>query len=57
MNITEVVVGDRVLIQPSEYVKEVTKVVGFDNGRVIVKRPNHEITDIAPAYILKSFGQ
>lgn len=57
MNITEIVVGDRVLIQPSEYVKEVAKVVGWDNGLVIVKRTNNEITNIAPAYILKSFGQ
>ena len=59
MTISEIVIGDRVLVQTSESVKEIAyiKEVNEKDGLVIVKMSNGDITDIAPQYIIKSFGQ
>lgn len=59
MSIEEIKVGDNILIQSSEYVKEAAKVKGIDkeNGLVIVILSNGEYTELLPQFILKSFGQ
>lgn len=58
MNITEIVIGDRVLVQSGEFVKEVAKVKAIlDNGLVSVKLADGNFAEINPQYILKSFGQ
>lgn len=58
MNISEIIVGDRALVQPSEFVKEIATIKGFTpEGLVIVRLSDGEIKDIHPQYILKSFGQ
>lgn len=59
MNIKDIIVGDRVLLQTSEFVKEVAQIKGInmDNGLVIVKLSNGDITEINPQYIIKTFGQ
>ena len=59
MDISRIIVGDRVLLQPSEYVREIAYIKGInkENGLVIVKLSNGDITEIAPSYIIKSFGQ
>ena len=58
MKITELIVGDKVLAQTSEFVREIAKVKGIDkeNGLVIVKMTDGTIREIHPQYILKSFG-
>lgn len=58
MNTTEIVIGDRVLVQSGEFVKEVAKVKAIlDNGFVSVKLTDGNFAEINPQYILKSFGQ
>ena len=58
MNITEIVIGDRVLVQSGEFVKEVSVVKAIlDNGLVTVKLADSNFAEINPQYILKSFGQ
>lgn len=59
MNVSEVVIGDRVLLQSSESVKEIAHIKGInkENGLVIVRLSNGDITEVHPQYIIKSFGQ
>lgn len=58
MNLSEIVIGDRVLVQSGEFIKEVAKVKAFlDNGLVLVKLADGNFSEINPQYILKSFGQ
>ena len=59
MNISEIVIGDRVLVQSNSQTKEIATIKGInkDNGMVIVKLSNDRFTDIHPQYIIKTFGQ
>ena len=59
MSITEIVVGDRVLLQSSEYTREIAKIKGInnDNGLVLVLLSNGKFEQVRPQYIIKSFGQ
>lgn len=55
MNIVDVVVGHRVLVQSGAEVKEHAKVMGVNDGLVIVKLSDNTIRDMHPMYILKDF--
>lgn len=56
MNIQEIIVGHRVLMEVGA-VKEVVLVKGFTTeGNVIVKDTKNELVDVAPENIVKSFG-
>lgn len=56
MNIVDVIIGHRVLVQSGAEVKEHAKILGVnDNGLVIVKLSDNTIRDIHPMYILKDF--
>lgn len=59
MNITEIVVGDRVIVQLTSSVSEVAKVKGINvnDNIVIIMLSNYNIVGINPKHILKSFGQ
>lgn len=59
MNISEIVIGDRVLVQSGANMKEIATIKGIDkdNGKVIVKLSNDKFTTIHPQFILKTFGQ
>lgn len=57
MRIDKIVVGNRVLLQSGESVKEVAQVKGIASDRVIVKLSNGDITAVSPEYIIKDFGQ
>ena len=58
MNVTEIIVGNRALVQTSEFVREVAQIKGInkDNGLVIVRLSDGNITEIAPQYVIKMFG-
>lgn len=57
MNYSEIIVGNRVLVQSGAEVKEHAKIKGItDDGQVIVILSNGEITEMASEYILKDFG-
>lgn len=58
MNITEIIIGDRVLIQSDAYTREVAEIKAIlDNGKIVVKLSNNKMMSIIPYYIIKSFGQ
>ena len=58
MNITEIIVGDRVLIQSDADTREVAEIKAIlDNGKIVVKLSNNKMMSIIPYYIRKSFGQ
>lgn len=58
MNITEIIVGDRVLIQSDADTREVAEIKAIlDNGKIAVKLSNNKMMCIIPYYIIKSFGQ
>ena len=58
MNITEIIVGDRVLIQSDADTREVAEIKAIlDNGKIVVKLSNNKMMGIIPCYIIKSFGQ
>lgn len=58
MNITEIIVGDRVLIQSDADTREVAEIKAIlDNGKIVVKLSNNKMMSIIPYYIIKSFGQ
>ena len=58
MNITEIIVGDRVLIQSDADIREVAEIKAIlDNGKIVVKLSNNKMMSIIPYYIIKSFGQ
>lgn len=58
MNVSEIIVGNRVLVQSGAEVREHAKIKGInkDNGKVILLLSNGEITEMTPEYILKDFG-
>ena len=58
MNIDELKIGDRVLLQSGQYVKEHAQVKEFlDNGNVLLRLSDGRIDEFDPQYILKNFGQ
>lgn len=58
MNITEIIIGDRVLIQSDADTREVAEIKAIlDNGKIVVKLSNNKMMSIIPYYIIKSFGQ
>lgn len=58
MNITEIIVGDRVLVQSDAHTREVAEIKAIlDNGKIVVKLSNNKMMSIIPYYIIKSFGQ
>lgn len=59
MELNSIIIGDRALVQTSEFVREVAQIKGInnDNGLVIVNLSDGNIIEMAPQYILKSFGQ
>ena len=58
MNITEIIVGDRVLVQSDADTREVAEIKAIlDNGKIVVKLSNNKMMSIIPYYIIKSFGQ
>ena len=58
MNITEIIVGDHVLIQSDADTREVAEIKAIlDNGKIVVKLSNNKMMSIIPYYIIKSFGQ
>lgn len=59
MKIEEIIIGDRVLIQKTEYVREHAKVKEVDEDAkiVLVELSDRHLHEIKPEYILKSFGQ
>lgn len=58
MNVEELKVGDRVLLQSGQYVKEHAQVTAFlDNGNVLLRLSDGRIDEFDPQYILKNFGQ
>lgn len=57
MNIEEISVGNRVLIQRSSSLLEHATVKALQkDGTVIVKLSDNKITEIHPQYILKKFN-
>lgn len=58
MKIKELTIGDRVLLQSGQYVKEHAYVKAFlDNGNVLMKLSDGQFEEFDPQYILKNFGQ
>lgn len=58
MNITEIIVGDRVLVQSDADTREVAEIKAIlDNGKIVVKLSNNKMMSIIPYYVIKSFGQ
>lgn len=57
MNITEIGVGDHILVQPADNVLERARVMGFNDqkGTVIIRLSDGKLFDMHPQYILKSF--
>ena len=57
MNANNIIVGDRVLVQSAPETKEHARIKGInkDNGLIIVKLSNGDITEMCPQFILKSF--
>lgn len=62
MRIDKIIVGNRVLLQSGESVKEVAQVKGvildnkdFTKDKVIVKLSNGDTSLVSPEYILKDF--
>lgn len=57
MNIVDVIIGHRVLVQSSAEVKEHAQIMGINlyNGLVIVKLSNNTLREIDREYILKDF--
>lgn len=58
MNYSEIIIGHRVLVQSGAEVREHAQVKGInkENGLVIIRLSNNEITEIHPQFILKDFG-
>lgn len=58
MKLEEIVVGDYVLLQSAPFTKEhaLIKSTNPETGKVIVRLSNGQISEIAPEYIIKSFG-
>lgn len=58
MNAKELSIGDRVLLQSGQYVKEHAQVKAFlDNGNVLLRLSDGQLDEFDPQYILKNFGQ
>lgn len=58
MNVDELKISDRVLLQSGQYVKEHAQVKEFlDNGNVLLRLSDGRIDEFDPQYILKNFGQ
>ena len=58
MSVNEIIVGDRVLVQSSEFTKEIAIIKAILSAEhVSVKMSDGYLTEINPIYILKSFGQ
>lgn len=55
MGISEIIIGHRVLVQSGAETKEHAKVMGVNDGLVIVKLTDNTIRDMHPMYILKDF--
>lgn len=56
MNISDIITGDRVLVQSSEAVREVANVKAIlNNGMLYVRLSNGEFREIHPQYVLKIF--
>lgn len=58
MNINEIIVGHRVLVQSGPSTQEHAEIKGFsENGEsVIVHLSDGKIAEMKPHYIIKSFG-
>lgn len=58
MNISDLKICDRVLLQSGSSVKEHAQVKAFlDNGNVLLRLSDGRIDEFDPQYILKNFGQ
>lgn len=59
MNVSEIIVGNRVLVQSGAETKEHAQVKGInrENGLVIIRLSNGELTEIHPQFILKDFWE
>lgn len=58
MKISKIVIGDRVLVQTSEYQKEIANIKAIlDKDKVLVRLTDGNIIEIEPKFILKSFGR
>lgn len=56
MNYNEIIIGHRVLVQSNADTREHAQIKGInDNGLVIVKLSNGDITEVHPQFILKDF--
>lgn len=59
MNYSEIIVGDRVLVQSDAQSKEIAAIkdVNDNTGLAIVRLSDGNIREMHPQYIIKSFGQ
>lgn len=59
MNYSEIIVGDRVLVQSDAETKEmaVIKDVNDNTGFVLVRLSDGQMREMHPQYIIKSLGQ
>lgn len=58
MKISKIVIGDRVLVQTSEFQKEIANIKAIlDKDKVLIRLTDGRIIGIEPKFILKSFGQ
>lgn len=58
MNISEIIIGDHVLVHIGRETKEhaIVKTI-LNNGLALVKLSDGRIVEMHPQYIIKSFGQ
>lgn len=58
MNITDIYIDDRVLVQTSESVKEVARVLDVDDDKriAVIKLSGGQVVEIRDQYILKVLG-
>ena len=59
MNISEIIIGDRVLVQSGPEIKEHAQIKGInrENGLIIVRLSNCGHISVISPFILKSFGR
>lgn len=58
MSIDELTIGDRVLLQSGQFVKEHAQVKAIlDENKVLLRLSDGRIDEFDPQYILKDFGQ
>lgn len=59
MNYSEIIVGDRVLVQSGAETKEIAviKDVNGNTGLALVRLSDGQMREMHPQFIIKSFGQ